>query len=99
MFTRYRLVVTSNPIKYRLPLLHWARNFTLIAQDWLILGTDSSVINKSKDSLFHNRTKMNQYRRKIKLIQHLLVLIVVDGGVVVVVVVVAAAAVNDDDNI
>ena len=35
------------------------RSFTLIAQYWLIPGTDSSMIYISKHCVFHNWTKTN----------------------------------------
>ena len=54
----YLSVVSSS--QQRLPLFHWAKNFTLIVWNWLVPGTDSIVIYiLSKHCLFHNRTEMN----------------------------------------
>ena len=50
--------------RQRLPLFPWTRNFILIAKYWLVTGKDSSVIYRSKKFLFHNRTKINEYKLK-----------------------------------
>ena len=43
----------------KIPLFLCERNFTLIAEYWLVPGTDSSLIYISKHCWFNNQTKMN----------------------------------------
>ena len=49
----------------RLPVFPWSRNLTLIAQYWLVSGTDSSMIYVSRINCFTGELKINEYELKI----------------------------------
>mgnify|MGYP006890252893 CR=1 FL=1 len=51
----------------RLLLFPSAKNFTLIAQYWLVPGMYLSAIYINKSGLFHNQTKINLYKLNHKL--------------------------------
>jgi hypothetical protein len=58
----------SNPVR-GMSLFPGARNFTFIAQYWLVPGTDSKVCLEAY-SFLHNRTKINSVKAKFRKVEY-----------------------------